>query len=253
MEENKSTEKKKKKSVRRIASDIIMVCLAAIVVISGWKVYTIMHNYKVNRDIYKKVNEVAQPEGFTGDIDFDALHEINKDVVAWIYYEGTNIDYPIVQGSDNDYYLHITVDGNWAVGGTLFVDAVTEKPFEQFNTIVYGHHMQDGSMFGDIKKLKDPEYAAEHPQLELITPEGKYHLLICAFLNQPSDSEIYKTNYDEEDIEGKQGYIDMVNSLAAYTTDEKMKPDDRLVILSTCAYEYQNARYMVVCKMTPWE
>lgn len=113
--------------------------------------------------------------------------------------------------------------------------------------------MQDGSMFGDIKKLKDPEYAAEHPQLELITPEGKYHLLICAFLNQPSDSEIYKTNYDEEDTEGKQGYIDMVNSLAAYTTDEKMKPDDRLVILSTCAYEYQNARYMVVCKMTPWE
>ena len=108
-------------------------------------------------------------------------------------------------------------------------------------------------MFGHIKKLKDEEYAREHPQFELITPEEKYHLRICAFLNEPSDSDIYKTNFAEDDIQSKQEYIDMVRTYASYVTGEPMTLDDRLVILSTCAYEYKDARYMVVCRMLPWE
>lgn len=243
--------KKKGNKVTKIALDIIMVCLAAIVVISGWRVYKILHDYKVNRDIYDKIAEIAMPEGFNGMIDFDELRKVNPDIVAWLYYENTNINYPIVQGKDNDYYLHITFEGTWAVGGTLFVDAVTAAPFDQFNTIVYGHHMKDHSMFGDIQDLKDQDYCKEHPQFELVTPEGKYHLKICAFLNQPADSEIYTTNIQAE--EDKQKYIDLVRSLASYVTDESMSTDDRLVVLSTCAYEYQDARYMVICKMVPWE
>lgn len=243
--------KRKKSKVRRIALDIIMVCLAGIVVFSGYRVYKIMHDYKVNRDIYSKIAELAMPQGFTGDIDFDALREVNPDIVGWIYYEGTNINYPIVQGKDNDYYLHISFDGTWTLGGTLFADAITEDPFNQFNTIVYGHHMQDHTMFGDIKELRDTEYCKAHPQFELITPEGKYHLRICAFVHQPSDSAIYTTNFHDE--EGKQEYINLIKSLATYITTEEMTAEDRLVILSTCAYEYQEARYMVVGKMIPWE
>lgn len=243
--------KRKKSRVRRIALDIIMVCLAGIVVLSGYRVYKILHDYKVNRDIYSKIAETAMPQGFTGDIDFDALHEINPDIIGWIYYEGTNINYPIVQGKDNDYYLHIAIDGTWTLGGTLFADAITEEPFNQFNTIVYGHHMQDHTMFGDIKELLDTEYCKAHPQFELITPEGKYHLRICAFLNQPADSAMYTTNFHDE--EGKQGYINLIKSLATYITTEEMTTEDRLVVLSTCAYEYQDARYMVVGKMIPWE
>ena len=243
--------RRKKSKVRRIALDIIMVCLAGIVVFSGYRVYKIMHDYKVNRDIYSKIAELAMPQGFTGDIDFDALREVNPDIVGWIYYEGTNINYPIVQGKDNDYYLHISFDGTWTLGGTLFADAITEDPFNQFNTIVYGHHMQDHTMFGDIKELRDTEYCKAHPQFELITPEGKYHLRICAFVHQPSDSAIYTTNFHDE--EGKQEYINLIKSLATYITTEEMTAEDRLVILSTCAYEYQEARYMVVGKMIPWE
>lgn len=241
---------KKKSKVRRIALDIIIVCLAAIVGLSGFRLYKIYRDYKVGRDIYSKIAELAMPQGFTGDIDFDALREVNPDIVGWIYYEGTNINYPIVQGKDNDYYLHITFEGTWAIGGTLFVDAITEDAFNQFNTIVYGHHMQDHSMFGDIQELKDTEYVKAHPQFELITPEGKYHLRVCAFLNQPADSAIYTTNF-QDDI-GKQSYIDLIRGLATYVTSEEMHVDDRLVVLSTCAYEYQDARYMVICKMIPW-
>lgn len=237
--------------VRRIAEDVIMVALLGIVIVSGWNLYNKMHQYKVDREKYTAVSEKAYSGDFAGDIDFNALRKVNSDIVAWIYYEGTDIDYPVVQGKDNDNYLHIAFDDTWALAGTLFVDAITEDPFKQFNTIIYGHHMRDGSMFGDLKKLKDKEYCDKHPQLELITPDGKYHLMIWAFLNQPSDSQVYLTNFhDKDDI---REYIDYVKSAADYVTDVKVTPEDRIVLLSTCAYEYQNARYMVIGKMVPWE
>ena len=104
-------------------------------------------------------------------------------------------------------------------------------------------------MFACLKELRDPEYCAKHPKLELITPEGKFDLEIWAFLNEPSNSEIYMTNMKEE--EDKQKYLDLALELAAYTTDVKVTTDDRLVMLSTCAYEFENARYIIACKMVP--
>ena len=106
-------------------------------------------------------------------------------------------------------------------------------------------------MFAGFEELKDPEYCKEHPRLELITPDEKYHLDIWAFLNQPSDSEIYTTNIT--DPEQQEKYLELAEKLASYTTDVTVEPGDKLVLLSTCAYEYQDARYIVVCKMVPWE
>ena len=237
--------------IRRGAENVIMVCLALIVLVSGWKIYTIMREYHKGQQVYKKISEQTAENGFTGDIDWDKLRKINPEVVGWIYYKDTVIDYPIVKGEDNDRYLWTLFDGSVGGFGTLFADAATEAPFRQFNTIVYGHHMKDGSMFAPLKQLKSSSYAKEHPQLELITPEGKFHLVIWAFLNQPADSQIYVTNI--HDKTEREEYLKLIEDLADYTTDVKVTADDRLVILSTCAYEYQDARYMVVGKMVPWK
>jgi len=241
----------RKAKVRRIAEDIIMGCLVIIMLFSAWKIYSIIKDYRSNQNVYDNIAGQSRDGEFTGDIDFDALRKINPDVVGWIYYKDTIIDYPIVKGTDNDKYLYTMFDGTYSGFGTLFVDAVTENPFKQFNTIVYGHHMRNGSMFAPLKKLKEKSFCDEHPHLELITPEGKFHLEIAAFLNEPSDSNIYTTNI--KDIGGREVYLETVNKLAAYTTDVALAPTDRIVILSTCAYEYKDARYMVICKMVPWE
>ena len=255
MAKEKKQKKKKpmstKAKIRRIAEDVIMVCLALIMLFSAWQIYTIIRDYRANQSMYDNIASQSRDGEFTGDIDFDALRAINPDVVGWIYYEGTVIDYPIVQGRDNNEYLYKMFDGNYGGFGTLFVDAATERPFKQFNTIVYGHHMRNGSMFADLRKLKDQNYCTEHPRMELITPEGKFHLEIAAFLNQPSDSNIYTTNI--HNIDERSAYLDMLNQLASYTTNVAMLETDRIVILSTCAYEYDEARYMVVGKMVPWE
>ena len=234
-----------------MAVNVIMVCLALIVVVSGIKVFTIIRDYRANQAVYDKVSEQAQKDGFTGDIDFDALRAINPDVVGWLYYEDTPVNYPVVQGTDNDKYLNTMFDGTWGSFGTLFVDCVTEAPFKQFNTIVYGHHMKDGSMLAALSKLKDPSWCGDHPRFELVTPDGKYHLEIWAFLNQPSDSNIYVTNINDSGAQSE--YIGLAENLADYVTSVSVAPGDRLVLLSTCAYEYDEARYIAVCKMTPWE
>ena len=238
--------KKKRSGVRRVAENVIMICLAAIVCLSGYKVYTILHDYNEQQDVY---DDLSSGE-FTGDIDFDALRQINPDIIGWIYYEDTLINYPIVQGQDNEKYLTTMFDGTYGSFGTLFADAVTEAPFKQFNTIVYGHHMRNGSMFGSLRRLKDPDYVKEHPRMELITPEGKYHLEIWAFLNQPSDSRLYTTNIHDPQEQAE--YIELIRGLSEYTTSIEVSTDDRLVELSTCAYEYQEARYVVVGKMVEW-
>lgn len=249
--DNNGGGRRRKGGIRRAAENVIMICLVLIVLVSGYKIYTILHDYDENQGIYDDISVTAQEDGFTGDIDFDSLRQINPDIVGWLYYEDTLIDYPIVQGEDNDKYLHTMFDGTYSGFGTLFVDAITEDAFNQFNTIVYGHHMLNGSMFGDIKKLKDTDYCKAHPQFELVTPEGRFHLRICAFLNQPSDSAVYTTNFHDRD--DMQAYIDLIISHSLYITTEEMSPDDRLLVLSTCAYEYQDARYMVVAKMIPWD
>lgn len=244
MDETPKKKPSKSKKIRRIATNIIMICLAGIMLVSGWRVYTIMKGYHDDRSSYEKVSEQA------GDsIDFDALREINPDVIGWLRYEGTIIDYPVVQGENNDVYLSMLFDRTWGGCGTLFADCITEAPFRQFNTIVYGHHMKDGTMFACLKELRDPEYCRKHPKLELITPEGSFDLEIYAFLNEPADSNVYTTNIQDE--EGKQNYLDLINSLAAYVTSVGVSTQDRLVMLSTCAYEFEEARYIVVCKMVP--
>ena len=244
-------EKKKKKKKAGPLYYIIMVLLIAIFAFSAYNVIKIGLKYYHNQKTYKEVQQAASPKGFDGNIDFAALSKINPDIKAWIYLKDTKIDYPIVQGPDNDKYLNTKFNGEWGTCGTLFADYTTESAFNQFLTIVYGHHMKDGTMFNSLKDFKDEEYLKNHKRFELITPECKYHLDVVAFFNQPADSNLYQPNFYSE--QQKLNYIDLVNNLAMYRTNEAIAPEDKLVLLSTCAYEYEGARYMVLGKLKPWK
>lgn len=244
MSRNRSTGKNKK-----LAYDIIIVCLLVVIGISGYKIYTIVSGYMSSQNAYQEIRQETAEEGFTGDINWDKLRKTNEDVVGWIYLEDSNIDYPIVKSHDNKEYLTTLFDKTYGVSGSIFVDCETKNPFNQFSTVVYGHHMKDGSMFNNLKKFKDRDYADSHSRFELITPDAKYHLDVAAFLNCPSDSYIYTPNIAED---GCDEFFQMVNVLAEYKTDVDLKYNDKIVVLSTCAYEYEGARYVIIGKLTPW-
>lgn len=238
----KNNSRKKKDGLYYVA----IVTLVMIAVFSAVQIYRIAAGYMADRDAYSDIRDIAGSTDTEDGKDWEALRGTNPDVIAWIRLEDSNIDYPIVQGSDNDYYLHTRFDGTAAGSGTLFADYRTESPFEQFNTVVYGHHMKDGSMFGNLKKFRDIEYAERHRRFSLFTPNGKYDLDLVAFLNCPYDSLIYDVNVSGK---SKDRYLKWIKDNSEYITDVTVDENDRLVILSTCAYEYEGARYVVVGKI----
>ena len=246
--------KRKGSKVRKVAMDVILVCLIGIAGLSAFNIYKILNNYRIGSETYKEIANLAGvdiEEEFTGDIDWDALRAQNPDVIAWIYLKGTKINYPIVQASDNDYYLRRMFNGASGIGGTLFADYRAQADFKGFNSIIYGHHMRDSSMFGALKSYTSSEYASENPQFELITPDAKYHLQVVAFLHIPASSAAYEIV--SGGTSSRENYVDTLRALASYTTGVSFGVNDHLVMLSTCAYEYDEARYAVVGKLVPWE
>lgn len=243
--------------IRNGALNVITVCLIGIILVSGYKIGKTMWEYQVAKYAYTNISEKTakvDPKQFTGVVDWNALKNVNPDVQGWLYQKGTVINYPVVQGTDNDTYLHTRFDKQWSGGGTLFVDCRMEKDFKGFNSIIYGHHMKDGSMFRSIRGYtKEDGYYDKHKTLELATPHGNYHLVVfSAFITKATDEDTYKMTYDEAE---KQAYIDRAweRSELPITRDSvDVTKNDRLVTLSTCAYDYEEARYIVMCKMVPW-
>lgn len=243
--------------IRNGALNVITVCLIGIILVSGYKIGKTMWEYQVAKSAYTNISEKTakvDPKQFTGVVDWKALKKVNPDVQGWLYQKGTVINYPVVQGTDNDTYLHTRFDKQWSGGGTLFVDCRMEKDFKGFNSIIYGHHMKDGSMFRSIRGYtKEDGYYDKHKTLELATPHGNYHLVVfSAFITKATDEDTYKMTYDEAE---KQAYIDRAwerSELPITKNSVDVTKDDRLVTLSTCAYDYEEARYIVMCKMVPW-
>ena len=243
--------------IRNGALNVITVCLIGIILVSGYKIGKTMWEYQVAKSAYTNISEKTakvDPKQFTGVVDWKALKKVNPDVQGWLYQKGTVINYPVVQGTDNDTYLHTRFDKQWSGGGTLFVDCRMEKDFKGFNSIIYGHHMKDGSMFRSIRGYtKEDGYYDKHKTLELATPHGNYHLVVfSAFITKATDEDTYKMTYDEAE---KQAYMDRAwerSELPITKNSVDVTKNDRLVTLSTCAYDYEEARYIVMCKMVPW-
>ena len=107
-------------------------------------------------------------------VDFEKLWEINPEIYAWIEIPGTSVAYPIVQSaSDNSYYLNHTIEGMAGYPGSIYTEGINSKDFQDFNTMIYGHDMEDGSMFGGLHQFEDSEYLKNHETLIIYTPEHK--------------------------------------------------------------------------------
>ena len=177
-------------------------------------------------------------------VDFDALREKNKDVVAWIYCPDTPINYPVVQAADNEAYLHRLLDGSKNSAGTLFMDFRNSSDFSDWNSVIYGHNMKNGSMFGTLMDYKTQAYFDAHPKVFLLTPEQDYVINIVAGFVTPADAEIYN-NFEPEE-EKKAQLAKEWMAVSKFVSGNAPTEEDRLITLSTCSYEYNNARYVVL-------
>ena len=157
-------------------------------------------------------------------IEFDALKSINEDVRAWLVLPGAELSEVVVQGRDNEKYLSCLLDGEQNASGTLFMDYRNAADFSDRMTIIYGHNMKDGSMFGELLSFRDPKYLEKHPKFLLYLPNGQYSLeVVDSFITDAWDE--------------------------LYDLKDRFPEEGRLVLLSTCAYEGEESRFIVVTRM----
>ena len=262
---------------RFLRSLLIFLCVVftGILAYSGYRLYDIMHTYKVSKDMYNQlsgqyvsnvapsaspVNPSASSSASSEDVqekversplqvNFEQLQEANGDVVAWIYGPGTVINYPVAHGKDNEYYLYNFIDGTYTGTGTPFVDYLCAGDFSEQNTVIYGHNMKDGSMFASLRKYRTEGYYEEHPILYLNTPSQNYKIEVFAGYVTDAESDSYIFSFSDDG--DYQRFLNSWKAQSDFVTPVEPSAQDRIVTLSTCTYEFFDARYVVQGRLVP--
>ena len=195
-------------------------------------------------DIYvAETGDVSGQDPFPVDVDFGELLALYPNVVGWIYSEDTSINYPIVKGADNEFYLIHGIGGEYNTYGAIFADACNTGTFQEANTILYGHHMQNGSMFASIAGYKTQDYYSQHPVMWLATPAGNYRVDIYSCYVTEPESEAYRLNF--VDVDDYASWISGTISRSLISAEVSPDITSRILTLSTCSYEFDNARCVV--------
>lgn len=261
---------------------IIVICLG-IMAFGGYKIYSIQSGYRQGEQTYQALEQFIQPaapsskpapakkeekpkpqpassaEETVGQtipeqeeeapvrfptVDFDSLRRINSGVVGWIYCEDTSINYPVVQGKDNDYYLDHMFDGQPNGSGAIFLNSRNLADFSDAHTIIFGHNMKNGSMFAGLSQFRDQSYFEEHPRFLLMTPEGNYTMDVFAGVVMGEWDKVWKTSFaDDAEMED---WLDEMIRKSEIDSDIVPTAADRILTLSTCTYEYDGARFLVM-------
>lgn len=190
--------------------------------------------------------DLSKPEDLP-EINFKALQEVNPDVIGWIYSPDTTINYPVVQGDDNAYYLKHLADGTENRNGCPFLDVQNSTDFTDDNSIIYGHHMQNGTMFASISWYEDQSYYDEHPMMYLMTPTATYRIELFSGYITTMDSSAYMQNFGS--IRDYTDWLKEVSGRSDFRANLEISAYDRVITLSTCAYRFENARYVLHGKL----
>lgn len=270
--EDRKKEPKKRSDKIRIA---VMIASAIVFVVAGYQLFSIYQEYKKGEDEYGGIEEdfaqvVDTPE-LTGEsvepvsseaaapdnnkimpykkvnVDFAGLKAINNEVVAWVQFEHVSISYPVVQHSDNTYYLKKTFKKTDNSAGSIFMDSENKSSFKDSNTFIYGHNMKNGSMFGLMGQFKKESFYRGRECFWIYTPTADYRFQIFAAYEPKEDSEMYMWWSGPCDAFGE--YLKKAKKMSLYDTGITVSKNDKVVTLSTCTSKGKEYRFVVQGKL----
>lgn len=247
------------KKTKKYLSYIITIVCVCTLCFSAYKIFTyyqgtynLMKQNSELESLIKEPEEVSNIRKMSFSQKYEELLERNSDMVAWIKVENTKINYPVMlTPNDGEFYLRRNFDKEYEFRGTLFFNPTAD--FYSNNMIVYGHNMDDGTMFGALRKYTNESYYNEHRYIELETKWGnrKYEIAYVFKTVDVLDHPMYVNYYDfidstEEEFKTQ---IESYQGLSLYTTGVKAEYGDKLLTLSTCEYSHENGRLVIVAKM----
>ena len=180
-------------------------------------------------------------------INIAALREENEDVLGWIRIPDTKVDYPLMQGEDNDFYLNHTWDKQPNSVGSIFLEHLNSPDLTDYNTIFYGHNMKNDSMFGQLENYALQHYRQAHPYVYIATADGVYRYEIFAFFRAEVDGLAYSLNILQDRT--KEDFLQLSRDSAWYDTGIVPELTDRILTLSTCSGANYAHRYVVQARL----
>ena len=235
----------------RITNGIVnLFVLSAILLLLALGGYAMWDSNQVHAAASSRQYERYKPTIESESASFADLQAINPDVFAWLTVYGTNIDYPVVQGENNMRYVNTDARGRHSLSGAIFLDSRSGPNFSDFSSIVYGHHMENQVMFGEIALFNDRSYF-EARRYGMLYFEGREQgLEFFAFVYADAyDTTVFRNQITEP--EEQQAYLDMLLQRAIHTrSDVPVTINDRIVLLSTCTPNSTNGRDILIGKIT---
>lgn len=249
-----------RKIINIILVAIIIVCLSII----GYKYYNYNKDDKLNseiQDLQPVINEASDSDNnssgendgqdqskdgdYVNSANEEELKSINSDYKMWIQIENTNINYPVVQGSDNDYYLKHNFRKESNISGTVFVESANDIDNDK-NIILYGHNMRNGTMFNNITNYKEESFFNEDNKINIIMNNTLYEYEVFSVYVKNVSEVNLAIGFASEDEFINYAYNEAEESL--YKKDVDFSAEDNLITLVTCSYEFTDARTIVVAR-----
>lgn len=219
--------------------------LSLVVIIVVYSAYVLVDNGRVVDEASAEVFESYKPDA--DGPGFSELQATNPDVCAWLTIYGTGVDYPVVRGEDNEKYLNTDPTGAFALSGSLFIDYRQPNDFSAPATIIYGHHMEDSLMFGDLDRYGQSTYLEQHNHGDLYYDGAHHGIEIVAYMDADAyDQTVYSTSVGTDP--STEDFIAYVREHAGVWQGD-LGPEDHILVLSTCATG-TNGRHVVFAKIT---
>lgn len=251
-----------KKGIMRI---LTLLCLA-VFLFSAWKLVGIFQEYREAEQLYNdaanefttlnsdqdKEHAVPVPsmrEQAPVEVDFSNLLKINDDIIGWIYMEDTVVNYPLLQGENNLYYLDKTLYKKYLASGSIYLDCDNEPDFSDAHSIIFGHNMKNHTMFGDLSDLRDEDYLKEHPYVDLILTDGTWmRYEICSMYRAHVEDGTFRAPLNK--AKNFKPFMELITEKNMYADSELDLPvvqeDDKVLTLSTCTEDSANMERFVV-------
>ena len=237
---------------KKAENAITAVLAAAVLVTGGMSLHSYLSEQRAKNE-YDAIRQEVVAEPAAGEtqeeiaeknypelqIDFAELIRTNQDFRGWLYFPVLDISYPVVQGTDNAYYLHHLFTGEYNSSGSIFADWHNQPDFADPNTIVYGHNMKNGSMFGTLREFQNQETYDKNPYFWIFTPDFIYQYRIFSSSEVYKIGDPYRTRFTTEDF---QNYIDQSLANSNINCGVQVTTDDRIVTLSTCTADDSTRR-----------
>jgi len=233
------------KVINQIVDIIVLTIVMMLIAFAFYALWDSDQIYKrADRSQYTVYKPTIENEGLS----FQELQAINPEVIAWLTVYGTNIDYPVTQGKDNLKYVRTDAKGNYSLTGSIFLDSGNSSDFSDFNSILYGHHMEKQTMFGEIGEFADERTFYTHRYGDLYVEGTNYGIEFFVFLS----ADAYDRTIFIPGVKGdrQQEYLDSLMERAILARDIGVTTDDRIILLATCASDSTNGRDILVGRLS---